>query len=123
MRGGEGQAEVGTSHNHESRAQLDGEATGGGDLGELHANSLDDGVAIGGKTKHDTKPTNDEDPDGHIRFAAELLLPIYVPDSGEGANGVGDIVSTMGKGIGARCENLQAPMILSCKRSTPLPWC
>ena len=70
MRGGEGQAEVGTSHNHESRAQLDGEATGGGDLGELHANSLNDGVAIGCKADHDPNASDEEDP--HLQ-AAQLL--------------------------------------------------
>ena len=66
MSGGEGEAEIGACHNHKGRAQLDGEAAGGCDLGELDTDSLDDGVAISCEPQHDASPTNDKNPDRYI---------------------------------------------------------
>jgi hypothetical protein len=75
---GQGQAIVGPSRNDESRAELDGEASGGCDLGKLHTDGLDDGVPVRCKPNHDAHGSNEEDPDLQSAQIVTILLCKYI---------------------------------------------
>jgi hypothetical protein len=107
MGGGERKAEVRASHNNQSGTHLNGETTGRSNLGELDTNSRNNGVPVCRKTEYNAESTDEENPNWNIRLLAERLLAVHVPDGSEGANSVGNIVSTVSEGIAAGCEYLQ----------------
>mmetsp|Transcript_24066 Transcript_24066/g.47174 ORF Transcript_24066/g.47174 Transcript_24066/m.47174 type:complete len:274 (+) Transcript_24066:351-1172(+) len=90
--------------------QLDARSARGSDFRELDADSPDDVVAVGGKTDDDAEASDGQDP---ISVGAELgglrdfaLAPDHVA-GGEGAHGVGDVVSTVGESVAHRGEHLE----------------
>ena len=106
---GQWKAEVRAGDDDDGGSEFDGETAGGGDLGELDTDGLDDGVAIGAEADDDAGAADDEDPCGELGLLDQVLLAVDMHDGGKGADGVGDVVGAVRKGIAARGEDLEVP--------------
>lgn len=96
--GGDGETKLGGEEDGDGGSKLHGVATGGGVLGDAVAQVAHDVVAKGPEADTEGETTNSLDPVGGVRLLAD---DTRLPDNvlgGEGANGVGDIVGTVGNG-------------------------
>mmetsp|Transcript_17660 Transcript_17660/g.44471 ORF Transcript_17660/g.44471 Transcript_17660/m.44471 type:complete len:366 (+) Transcript_17660:749-1846(+) len=105
--GGDGQAIHGRDGHGQCGGQLSAVAAGGGHLGHLDAQHLDDVVAIGGQTSHNACTTQHQDPLGGRSLGGNLVGPVGLPDASKGSDGVGHVVGAVRKGHAARGEDLQ----------------
>mmetsp|Transcript_3392 Transcript_3392/g.9760 ORF Transcript_3392/g.9760 Transcript_3392/m.9760 type:complete len:535 (-) Transcript_3392:70-1674(-) len=108
--GGEGDAEAGAEEHDEHGAELDGEAAGRGDLGNLDTDGVHDLVAVHAEADHDAEAADGEDPVhvvAHIVLLGEgALVLVDEVDRGVGAHGVGHIVGAVGEGVESGGEDL-----------------
>lgn len=100
-------AETRTGDDNESRTELDGETSGRSDGNEIDTDGGNDLVSESGKTGDNTKTTQDKDPGGNLGLAGEGVVEVDGKNTGEGSNGVGNIVTTVGEGIEGSSDDLE----------------
>lgn len=100
-------AETRTGDDNESRTELDGETSGRSNGNEIDTDGGNDLVAESGKTGDNTETTQDKDPGGNLGLAGEGVVEVDGKNTGEGSNGVGNIVTTVGEGIEGSSDDLE----------------
>lgn len=101
--------QAGGQDDGDGRAELHGETARGRLQGEAIAQVAHDVVAVGPDTDDEHGTAKDENPDGDLRLALgrERAVVPDLEDGGVRADGVGDVVGTVGEGGGGGGHDLQ----------------
>lgn len=103
---GDRETQLGAGQDGDGGGHLCRETTGRRHVGDLVTESAHDLVTVGQETQIDGHTTKDQDPGGDGGLRVEIGVVPDVEDGGEGTNGVGNIVRTVGKGGEAGRDNL-----------------
>lgn len=109
MGGRDRETELGAGQDSEGGTEGEREATGGRDEANVVTQGGHDSVTEGKETDIDSNTTVGKDPGGDGGCTGDVdhaVLPNIV-DGGQGTDGVGDIVGTVGKGRETGSEDLE----------------
>ena len=96
--GGDGQAKARGEEHGDGGAELHGETTGGGQLGDAVAKGTDDVVAVEPETSAEQDTGDNQNKDGSVGLGLDLASLEGLVGGNPGADGVGNIVGTVRDG-------------------------
>lgn len=106
--GGDGDAKLSGQDDGDGRGEFHGETAGRGHEGDAVTEDGHDLVTVGGKTDDEHTSSEGQSPDGDgSLFSGELTSGPDVVDDGEGSDGVGNIVGTVGEGGNTGSQDLE----------------
>lgn len=105
--GRDGHAELGGDENGGRGSKFCTKTASGGELGDFFADGFNDAPAPCGKSDHDADTAEGQKPGGDGSRAGDNALLDGVEDSRDGTNGIGNVVSSVGKGDKAGAHDLE----------------